>query len=405
MQAPPPFEPRRARITMRRRWLLWTSMALIAVNPIQTLFHMDLASGVRALLLGVVGLTVVRYWPVRREGLLGVDAQGLALDGAPLVAASAIGQAVRFGRTVRIDQRRKLPLELELPSDDDAQALLEALAKDERHATAAFFALRGGAARQRRVLLAYAAATTLPALASLAFMSPHHFSAWLFCAFSVPTFLVMLGAPRRMTVTVGADGVTTESAARFLRASRTFYPYSKIQSVRLDDDVVLTLDTGKTIRLGVAHDGKEQVPYQIPVQALHDRIRRARELYVAGGSSSVTSALARGDRETAAWLRSLRELLATPATYRTAAISAATLWSVVEDPTERPNVRVGAAVALRAAIDEEGQARLRVATAANASKELRDALEAASRDDEAALENAMTAIEEAETKAARRVLT
>ena len=72
--------------------------------------------------------------------------------------------------------------------------------------------------------------------------------------------------------------------------------------------------------------------------------------------------------------------------YRSASVPEDTLWRVALDPSEPAEDRIGAGLALRSKLDDEGRARLRVAAEAAASPEVRIALEgAASEVDDDAL--------------------
>lgn len=84
-------------------------------------------------------------------------------------------------------------------------------------------------------------------------------------------------------------------------------------------------------------------------------------------------------------LDELRALLARARGHRDAALDPEELWSVVQDGAAPPKTRVAAAVALRPTLDENGQARLRVAAQASALPRLRVAIEAAANDDDDAV--------------------
>jgi hypothetical protein len=58
------------------------------------------------------------------------------------------------------------------------------------------------------------------------------------------------------------------------------------------------------------------------------------------------------------------------------------LWRVAEDAFASADARAGAAMALRAALDDHGRTRLRVAADACATPELRAALEAIASDED-----------------------
>jgi hypothetical protein len=58
------------------------------------------------------------------------------------------------------------------------------------------------------------------------------------------------------------------------------------------------------------------------------------------------------------------------------------LWRIALDPAEKPDLRIGASLALRAGLDDEGKSRLRVAAEAAASPRVRVALAAVAEGDD-----------------------
>ena len=77
-------------------------------------------------------------------------------------------------------------------------------------------------------------------------------------------------------------------------------------------------------------------------------------------------------------MKDLRALAETGGSgYRAATVPTETLWSVALDPAAKEELRIGASLALRGALDDDGRERLRVAAEASASPRLRVVLEAA----------------------------
>jgi hypothetical protein len=109
------------------------------------------------------------------------------------------------------------------------------------------------------------------------------------------------------------------------------------------------------------------------------RVLPAHAASLAGEPLVHTVALvARGGRTAADWLEALGGLLRGDAeSYRSNAIPAENLWRVADDPAAEETARVGAAIALRASLDEEGRARLLQIAEASASPKVRVALRAA----------------------------
>jgi len=159
---------------------------------------------------------------------------------------------------------------------------------------------------------------------------------------------------------------------------------------------VLELASGKVARIAVgAPELRAQLGTEatIPTEALVVRITDARARYLAGASSSdLAAGLAKGDRDVPGWVESVTGLIESAATYRTPAVPRDRFWAVLEDPTQPESARAGAAVALRVRLDDGERSRLRVATAACASKELSGALEAVEQDDDEGLERALRSL-------------
>jgi hypothetical protein len=65
------------------------------------------------------------------------------------------------------------------------------------------------------------------------------------------------------------------------------------------------------------------------------------------------------------------------------------LWRIVEDPSAPASARAGAAVALRAKLDDDGRTRIRVAADATAAPKLRVALESTAAEDDQAVRDAL----------------
>jgi hypothetical protein len=74
------------------------------------------------------------------------------------------------------------------------------------------------------------------------------------------------------------------------------------------------------------------------------------------------------------------------------------LWRVLRDPSEAPTTRAGAAAALGFVLDDEGREKLRVAADAVAMPHLRVVLEAAAKQDDAKLADALEALSDGEKK-------
>jgi hypothetical protein len=99
-------------------------------------------------------------------------------------------------------------------------------------------------------------------------------------------------------------------------------------------------------------------------------------------------------------LRALRSLaVGSSAGYRSAGFDRDMLLGIVEDPARAPDERAAAAVALGTSLRDEDGERLRRVAAASASPKLRIAVDAALEGDDAALVEALEALEEEQPQA------
>jgi hypothetical protein len=308
------------------------------------------------------------------------------------VRTDRIVQAVRFSRAsaavVRVQRKLTVPIDVELASDTDADDLLQALAKDSQRATASFVATRGGMKSRLRtfvavIFLPFVATLAMPFLfsmgpGSLVARNALMIGASFMVMGAVASLALAFAQLRRVTrLVVGADGVLARGTFR----RNVFYPYREMIEVKRDDsDVVITLasTTNEVVRYGLGGARKVYgAESAVALEACFARIVEARARHLAGESASdLASVLSRGSRDVLTWRRSLEGLLGDSATYRTPALPPDRLWRVLEDPTQHEAARAGAAVALRGTLDDASRGRLRVATAACASSELRGAFEA-----------------------------
>ena len=170
--------------------------------------------------------------------------------------------------------------------------------------------------------------------------------------FALWTSLHWIGAK----VVVGADGVRYRDGA----LSR-FIPFDTVTSVRVrpDRDVELALTNGKTVVLWL--DGDMGPSASVVSDRILDAWRASRET----GSPVPAALLTRGQKTFAEWRRSLVELLADGATYRTAAVRAADLVRVLRDASAPIEQRIAAAIALSAKESTREQVRVVIDSTAN----------------------------------------
>ena len=264
------------------------------------------------------------------------------------------------------------------------------LAADGPRVTASFHVVVGGMSRRWQWVIPYIAlgvillgavvAWTVLGAPTLRHLVAHNRLAFLLVGGGAYVAFLAIGVVRAATsgvrLVVGADGVLLRR--RFRRS--VFRGYHEIVDVRRDDrDVVLALGSGdvthEVVRFGLP-DGDLQVT------TLLARIADTRARFQdSEASSDLANVLARGDRDVHAWNVALQALMTQAPTYRTQPVPLERLWCVLEDPKQPATARAGAAVALRGRLDEEAKVRLRVATAACASAELRGAFIAAAEED------------------------
>ncbi len=186
-----------------------------------------------------------------------------------------------------------------------------------------------------------------------------------------------------LRVTVAVDGVLV---AWPLLRRRRFVPH--VQIARVTDGpegVTLALSDGSTYEIAIGGHPRE-VEKRV---ALVERLNEARDAYNRAEGAGATVHLERLGRSLEDWVRESKALTSGGGgRYRAAAPPPEVLWRIVTDPSEDEEKRVGASLALRGVLDDEGRERLRVAAEAAASPKVRVALLASAdeEDDEAVIE-------------------
>ena len=196
---------------------------------------------------------------------------------------------------------------------------------------------------------------------------------------------------------VGADGV--EIRRDF--GTRRFVPFGEIQSVELEgNELVLRASRRELVRAACAGRGMSALTTLDsgrPGELAAAFISRLRER-VDNANSSHTERLRlrRGAQSARAWVATLASVARDPESYRQAQIPTDVLWQVVEDARAMRTERAGAAIALRASLDDAGRVRLRVTAETCADTRLRVALTraASNASDEDALVDAIGSFED-----------
>lgn len=414
-EGPPRFRARAAEIR-RNRYLAPVAVTMAALAPlvvaVGTLAHLPWLLMLTPILLAAgVGGSVYAFsenpWTRDVEGDIEGGKEGLSAGGRLLVAGEQIraGFVVpdhRRGPRVRIQRKRQLPVEIRVHDEAEGRALLRALGLDATQRAATF-------STPSRVLtdplwsivfgVGFAAIFLLLGVFTRSIGS--HGS-----GLQLPILAAYLGFMflTRTKVTVGADGIL-----RSWLGKKEFWSYGEIESVRQFTDhsfwrkqkwqgVELVLRSGATVRIPVA---SKQWRNQSSLDLIIERIREAMESHRQGDPAADTALLARQARPVSAWIQSLRAIgSGANADHRTAPVEPERLFRIVEDPSAAPSARAGAAVALSASLDRAGKVRLKGAADATAAPKLRVAIEAAAAGDDAALAEALSAIEgEAEKRA------
>jgi hypothetical protein len=352
--------------------------------------------GVIWTLLAIVVTWFKNPWPRKSHAQVTADATGIKLDGKDAIARRDIVSAYMQPRAgdlpvVRFVTRgRRVLLEACVEGETEGRALLEAVELDVAHHAMTF---RGAsptmATTPRQMLFSIGAAMSVFMLTFLtAILGP------IAPAVIVP-LVVLLAMPS--SIQIGADGIVT----RWL-AWKRFIAYADVHYVvPFDNGLQLVLKSGKSINVATSppsRGGQLRVSdYVQRRDAVYARIQEALAAHRAGrGALDVGALVARGGRAASDWLRAVRAIAtgAAGGDYRAPAIPEESLWRVAEDPAAEETARVGAAMALRVALDDAGRGRLRAVADASVSPKVRIALEAAAgaENDDALLE-AMSAYE------------
>ncbi len=354
-----------------------------------------------------VSALVQAQWTRRRVPVsIGVRDDHLIVDGASICPLRAISSAYVVpaegnARTVRLLRRLRPAIELRVRNEKHAVALMRALRLGPTQWAASYRLPFQSAERLlsgRRGLL-----VSLLAMGAVTWIASRGFEASLRIGL-VSTLLGFVSAamPLGPLLLVGTDGISLASMGR-----TRFVPYREIADVTtalarrgwlgsMWWRVGITLTTGEVVRFFVrprsAGVGDALAQRGLDAQRIAESIREAKS--AATSEADAPSALLRVSGTPSARLRALRALgRRREDDYRTAPVSTEQLWRTFESTAADPEARAGAAVALRARLDEPCRERLRAVAAATVAPKLRAAIETAAGDDDEALEEALRALE------------
>jgi hypothetical protein len=395
-------------VTVRRRNRLCSvaSVLLVSVLPAVLVY----LSSVQGILLGLAPLSMllgIALWnanlaPRERLGRFVVSELGLFFEQRRLCALSDVRDGALLlapddAPVVRIRTRRG-SLELRVANAAEGRRLLRAAGADftlgaaKIHLSSRISSDPGGFALIG--MLALLVAALFPAIG---YAWGQHFAAFVILASAAVAAItvVMTTLMASTTVSLGADGLRI----RWLFRTRTIR-YVDIEAVRAFDEtpgglrgarqrgLSLQLRSGEALRLPDTADEPADLG------SIVDRIRGAIARSGRGDAVADEALLGSRGRTPSEWLRAVRALGAgANVDHRTAPLRTETLWRIVEDAAAEPEARAGAALALRAGLDETGRSRLRVAAMTAAAPGLRFALEsAAGEGDDAEIEGALGAL-------------
>jgi hypothetical protein len=346
-------------------------------------------------------------WTREIPGDFEAGPEGLSRGGQLFVPAEQIraGFVVPdpgHGPRVRIQRKRRLPVEIRVRDEAEGRELLRALGLDVTQRAATFSTPSRAITDPRwSVLLGVGFAALF-----LLFGVLHRSLGLHGGGFQLPIVMAYLAfmVATRTGITVGADGIL-----RSWLGKKEFWSYGEIESVRpfIDDrfwrkqkwqGIELVLRSGATVRIPVSSKKSLQTSN---LDLITERIREAMESHHLGDAATETALLARQARSVPDWVQSLRAIgSGAHVDHRTAPVAPERLFRIVEDPSLTASARAGAAVALGGSLDASGKVRLKDAAGATAAPKLRIAIEAAASGDDAALIDALSAIEgEAEKRA------
>ena len=329
-----------------------------------------------------------------RRATIAIDDRGLHVDGALLAARGEIRSAWRMlplssnGVGISFATSPSAVL-IEAPDADSADRILAAIGPAVNTQLGVFI----GASTYFPVSWLAIFLLALGAVASLVLSAPPAIGLLLGVVSWIAVTLIT-----RVRLDVGADGVLLQRHGR-----RTFTPYAHVKSVVASKGrVTIRLHSGAPIRL--RFDSRDSA---VDADELRHRIldTMSQRTSSAQDGHDVHAFLVRGGRDVKTWIRATATLTGSDAdAYRIATLAPEQLWAAVEDGGGAPMVRVGAALALRPTLDDEGRARLRLASTTTFTRDVRVALKSiADAEDDVRLEATLANMSASEDGAVNRI--
>jgi len=188
-------------------------------------------------------------------------------------------------------------------------------------------------------------------------------------------------ATRTVDLVVGADGIELRGPWR-----RRYIPYGSLYAMAWEPPGTLLIhERGLRPR---RLDGTSLIEDASTAEAFLAAVKHAQALYARRHrETELARLLVQGGRPLAAWREALRQLAEGAGAYRVQALGAEELALLLDEASADEEVRLGAALALRALRPTEEPTRIRVAAGTCANPTMREALERVADDtlDDAAL--------------------
>lgn len=312
-----------------------------------------------------------RHLPNERRRV-GADARGLSIDGELVLPRQAI-QRTRVrdepdgSHSVIVEARGFTPSRIvHVESSRIAQALADTLDQTPLEVTE-FEALPPWAHQMRWLAVIL---TTSP---WLFFNLVRYMPSWSFAVVLSLYGVIALPIVLPQKVAIGEDGILLRWAGR-----RRFIPFSLLRDARSTPlGLKLDLADERTVEIRLTHrDGTEVSRRAAMLSRIEEGLAHHRALAPAEDEALLT----RGERELDKWIHEMTVLGTSDAYgYRTIAIPRDRLWAVLENPSADPSARQGAAIALRARLDDDERERLAAIGQKSASPHLRVAIDAVAR--------------------------
>ena len=328
----------------------------------------------------------------KRPGVLvRADQRGVSLDGTLFLDRDEIARGGYHPgkRTVELRGPRGRRVAVQVESAQEARSLLRAADED---ATQVVYETSANLPGRQAVIAATALILGLMMFGGASVgsaLAPKVAAALLATVMMIVSVFWIVRGTR---IRIGADGIAVGRGRQ-----ERFFPYSEVTAEPTATGIRLTVKGNEVIDLDFRNKNVLREDRDVVLARIAD-VRAAR---TAGAALDAAALLTRGDRPANEWLRELRSISVGRTDYRRLAIDRETLLGIVEDGSRAAEQRAAAAIALGESPADGEVERLRRAAATSASPRLRIAVDATLHGDEAAMLEALEALEpEAEARQA-----